>query len=96
MILKVTTLYLVSIASPLIAAYQFAPLNGDAIFQASAKNTIISQQMVNRSVKSDKMQIRRATPESDVRQFFLPPPISDRKTDSGCKPPIDVPGRCFA
>lgn len=59
---------------------------------------MITQQIVNRSIKGDRLPIRQAKPQvndnaptQEPAQFRQNPKI---KTD--CKPPIDVVGRCFA
>jgi len=86
---KIFSLYLISVASPLLTVNELAPSLNVAFSNWSTKSAIISQQQVNRSLKGDRLPIRQAIPETDMRVF-------DRKIDSNCKPPIDVPGRCFA
>ena len=87
---KVATFYLVSIASSLFAANQVAPIT---LSDASAKSAIISQQVVNRYLKGDRLPIRQMTPETDVQDL---PTIPDKKVGTECKPPVEIPDRCFA
>ena len=91
--IKVATFYLVSIASSLFAANQVAPIT---LSDASAKSAIISQQVVNRSLKGDRLPIRQMTPETDVQDRSKVPTIPDKKVGTKCKPPVEIPGRCFA
>lgn len=96
---KLATLYLVSIASPLFAAHQIAPSMNAVLSNENAKSAIISRQVVNRPLKSDRLPIRQVTPASELlREHFKPPAqlMPNRKNDTNCKPPIDVRGRCFA
>jgi hypothetical protein len=89
---KVATFYLVSIASSLFAANQVAPIT---LSDASAKSAIISQQVVNRYLKGDRLPIRQMTPET-VQDRSKVPTIPDKKVGTECKPPVEIPGRCFA
>ena len=91
----------VGVASFLVAAYQVAPslTTLRALSHTSIKSVIISGQVVDRSLKSDRLPIKQAVPQADdERQITLP--VTDRtksKIKNGCnKPPIDVIGRCFA
>jgi hypothetical protein len=91
---KVATFYLASIASSLFAANQVAPIT---LSDASAKSAIVSQQVVvNRSLKGNRLPIRQMTPETDVQDRSKVPTIPDKKVGTGCKPPVEIPGRCFA
>jgi len=82
---KIFSLYLISVVSPLFAVNSL-----DVAFSNwSTNGAIISQQQVNRSLKGDRLPIRQAMPETHKK-------VPNRKIDTSCKPPIDVPGRCFA
>jgi hypothetical protein len=84
---KLATLYLASIiASSLFAADQVAPVT-------LPKSAIISQQVVIRSLKRNRLPSKQLTPKTDER--FKAPTMPD-KNGTDCKPPIDIPGRCFA
>ena len=89
---KVATFYLVSIASSLVAASQVAPS-----MNARARSAITPYQVVNRSLKGDRLPIEQVGPETDLREYFkVPDRLVPKKNDTDCKPPIDVRGRCFA
>ena len=93
--------YVVGVASFLVAAHQVAPslTTLRALSDTSTKSAIISGQVVNRSLKSDRLPIKEAVPQADdERQIKLPGQIApNRKIENDCnKPPIDVSGRCFA
>jgi len=93
--------YVVGVASFLVAAHQVAPslTTLHPLSDASTKSAIISGQVVNRSLKSDRLPIKQAVPRADdERQIKLPGQIApNRKIKNDCnKPPIDVIGRCFA
>ena len=93
--------YVLGVASFLVAAHQVAPslTTLRALSDTSTKSAIISGQVVNRSLKSDRLPIKQAVPRADdERQIKLPGQIvPNRKINIDCnKPPIDVIGRCFA
>ena len=103
MLIKTLTLhsltYVVGLTSS-VALHQVIPSPGTAArFQPGTGTTaIITDQIVNRSVKRDRSPIKQATPQANDKppeqgpgQIVLNPKF---KTD--CKPPIDVLGRCFA
>jgi hypothetical protein len=56
-----------------------------AFLDASERRTIISHQVVNRSLKKDRL------PRPDTERL-----VPDRKIETDCKPPTEVGGRCFA
>jgi hypothetical protein len=88
---KLATLYLASIiASSLFAADQVAPVT---LSDELSKSAIISQQLVIRSLKRNRLPSKQLTPKTDER--FKAPTMPD-KNGTDCKPPIDIPGRCFA
>ena len=94
---KVATFYLVSIASPVLAASQVAPSMNAVLSNESARSAI-ADQVVNRSLKTDRLPIGQVGPETDLREYFKVPDrlVPNKKNDTDCKPPIDVRGRCFA
>jgi len=103
MLIKTLTLYsltyIVGITSS-VAVYQVIPSPGAAArFQRGSGTTaIVTGQIVNRSVKRDRLPIKQAKPQANDKPRVLVPrqtvPNPNFKTD--CKPPIDVIGRCFA
>lgn len=100
MLIKTLTLhlltYLVGITSSL-AVHQVSTAAG---FQSdtSTKVAIITRQIVNRTVKSDRLPVKQAEPEAnDKAPVQVPAHIAPNpKWKTDCKPPIDVLGRCFA
>ena len=93
--------YVLGVASFIVAAHQVAPslTTLGALSDASTKNAIISGQVVNRSLKGDRLQIMQAVSRADdERQTKLPGQIAPNRTiKNDCnKLPIDVIGRCFA
>ena len=93
---KFATLYLLPYV--VIGVHEVAPTVNVVLSDSSAKSAIISEQVVNRSLKRDRLPIRQVTPETDVKEYFKVParPAPNQNNDTGCKPPIDVRGRCFA
>ena len=93
---KLATLYLLPYV--VIGVHEVAPTVNVALSDKSAKSVIISEQVVNRSLKRDRLPIRQVAPETDVREHFKVPArlAPNQKNDTDCKPPIDVRGRCFA
>ena len=104
MLIKTLALYsLVYIAGITIsmAVHQVIPSAGTAArFQSgTASGTpVVAGQIANRSLKSDRLPIKRAMREVNDKSHLQGPvqiaPNPKFKTD--CKPPIDVLGRCFA
>ena len=93
--------YVVGVASFLVAAHQVAPslTTLRALSDTSTKSAINFSQVVNRSLKSDRLPIKQTVPQADdERQIRLPGQIApNRKIENDCnKCPIDVIGRCFA
>ena len=105
MLIKTLTLhsltYLVGMTSSM-AVHQVIPSPGTAKRFESVAGTgmtaIITQQIANRSIKSDKLPIKPAKPQvNDKAPVQVPAQITPSpKFRTDCKPPIDVPGRCFA
>jgi hypothetical protein len=99
MLIKTLTLhsltYLVGITSSM-AVHQVTPSPGTAArFQPGSGTTaIITGQIVNRSVKRDRLPIKQTTPQANDKVPGQIVPNPKFKTD--CRPPIDVIGRCFA
>jgi len=93
---KFATLYLLPYV--VIGVHEVAPTVNVALSDRSAKSAIISEQVVNRSLKRDRLPIRQVTPKTDVREYFKVPArlAPNQKNDTDCKPPIDVRGRYFA
>ena len=83
----------VGVASSMLATNQIAPSMNSVVLERSAKSALVSQQVVNRSLKGDQLPVRKVKPEESKRPFRRVP---SQKTDFNCKPPIDLPGRCFA
>ena len=78
--------YVVGVASFLVAAHEVAP--SLTLSDTSTTSAIIFHQVVNRSLKSDRLPIKQAVPQANM---------PNRKIKNDCnKPPIDVIGRCFA
>ena len=104
MLIKTLTLhslsYIVGITSSL-AVHQVTPSTGTtAGFQSgtATEAAIITPQIANRSVKSDRLPIKQAKPQAnDIAPVQVPAQIApNTKFKTDCKPPIDVLGRCFA
>ena len=95
---KVATFCLMSIASSLLAAIQIAPSTNVILSNESARSAITSYQVVNRSLKRDRLPIGQVGSETNLREYFKVPDrlVPHQKNDTDCKPPIDVRGRCFA
>jgi hypothetical protein len=100
MLIKTLTLHsltcLVSITSS-VAVQQAIPSDTAERFQSGTGTiALFSQQIANRSAKSDRLPIKPAKPQvSDKVQ--APTQIAPNpKLKTDCKPPIDVLGRCFA
>ena len=95
---KVATFCLMSIASSLLAAIQIAPSMNAILSNESARSAITSYQVVNRSLKRDRLPIRQVGSETDLREYLKVPDrlVPNQKDDTDCKPPTDVRGRCFA
>jgi hypothetical protein len=103
MLIKTLTLhsliYIVGISSS-VAVHQVIPSPGTAArFQPGSGTTaIITGQIVNRSVKRDRLPIKQATPQANDKPPVQVPGqiVPNPKFKTDCKPPIDVLGRCFA
>ena len=103
MLIKTLTLhsltYLAGITSS-VAVHQVIPSPGTAArFQSDTGTAaIIAEQIANRSIKSDRLPIKQIKPGvNDKEPVQVPTQISPNpKFKAECKPPIDVPGRCFA
>jgi hypothetical protein len=71
--------YVVGVASFLVVAHQVAPslTTLGPLSDTSKKNAIISGQVVNRSLKRDRLPIKQAVPQADdERQIKLPGQIA--------------------
>jgi hypothetical protein len=88
--------YLVGITSSVAV---IIPSDTVARFQSDTGTTaIITQQIVDRAIKSDRLPIRQAKAQvNDKAPIQVPPQITPNpKFKTDCKPPIDILGRCFA
>jgi hypothetical protein len=59
--------------------------------ETSTKVAVITDQIANRSVKSNRLPVKQAAPQARPAPVIMP-----ANSQSNCKPPIDVLGRCFA
>ena len=93
---KLAALYLLPYV--VIGAHEVAATVNVALSDRSAKSAIISEQVVNRSLKRDRLPIRQVTPGPDVREYFKVPArlAPNQKKRHRLQPPIDVRGRCSA
>jgi hypothetical protein len=68
-----------------------------ARFQSGTGTTaIVTQQIVNRSIKRDRLPIKQAKPQANDKVQVPARIAPNLKFKTDCKPPIDVLGRCFA
>ena len=90
--------YIVSVASLVVAAHQVAPSLRTFLSDTGTKSSIISGQVVNRSLKNDRLPIKQAVPRADDKAHIVVPAqiAPNQKIKTDCGPPIDVIGRCFA
>jgi hypothetical protein len=93
--------YIASIATSIVAAQNIAPLVGTAFdFQSdsSAGSASFSGNVVNRSLKGDRLPVKLASPGADDKGSITAPTemTPTQKLKSRCKPPMDVIGGCFA
>jgi len=100
--------YIVCVASSLLAAQQLMPSLGLAsAFQSSGspKGSIVSNQAVNRSLKSNRLPIMETIggAEKSINEpahiryaKFKNLVMQNLKIKFDCRPRFDVPGRCFA
>jgi hypothetical protein len=104
MLIKTLTLhsltYIVGITSS-IAVHRVIPSSGSSAGLQSDTHTkpgIFTHQVVNRSVRSDRLLIKQVKPQADDKaRVHLPGQIAPNpRFKIDCKPPIDVLGRCFA
>ena len=84
--------YFVGVASLVVAAHQAAPTL--RFEDTSTESAITSDQVVNRSVKGDRLPIKQKVPRANdnVPTRIAPSP----EIKIGCEGPIEVNGRCFA
>ena len=101
MLIKTLTLHsltcLVGIASS-TAVHQVMPSEIVARLESGSGTTTITQQIANRSIKSDRLPIKQEKPQvNDKAPAQVPAQITPNpKFKTYCKPPIDILGRCFA
>ena len=90
--------YLLGITSSM-AVHQVLP-SADAaarLQSATGSTAALTQQIANRSIKSDRLPVKQANPKGDDKASLqVPAQITpNRKPMTDCKPLVDVPGRCF-
>ena len=103
MLLKVLTLnslpYIVGIVSSILAANYVAPSSGtmtDVQQGTTAESTILSRQVVNRLMKSDRLPIKHAEPQAHKKDSEKPGQLSPSpKIKTDCTRSIDFTGRCL-
>lgn len=103
MFLKALTLhsifYVVGASSILAAHHMVASPPARVGFRSDVANKteIFSTQVVNRSLKGNKLPIKQSTPNANVKELVkVPAKIAPKKGESDCRPYSDVRGRCFA
>ena len=104
MLLKVLTLnslpYIVGIVSSLLAANYVAP-SSQTVTEVqpgtTAESTILSRQIVNRLMKSDRLPIKHADPQTHKKDSEkMPRQLSPSpKIKADCTRSIDFTGRCL-
>jgi len=89
--------YFVGIASLVVAAQQVAP-TALRFQDTSTKSAITSDQVVNRSLKSDRLPIKQTAPQAnDKGNVKVPARIAPNpEIKIGCEQQINLNGRCFA
>jgi hypothetical protein len=89
--------YLVGAASLVVAAHEVAP-TALRFQDKNTKSAIISSQVVNRSLKSDRLPIMQAGPQAnDKGNIRVPARIAPSpEVNIRCEGPMDLDGRCFA
>ena len=102
MLIKTITLhsftYLVGITTSM-AMHQVIPSDAAARLKSGTETAaIFTQQIANRSIKGDRLPLNQEKPHfNDETPIQVPAQIvPNLKFKTYCKPPIDVPGRCFA
>ena len=84
--------YFVGIASLVVAAHQAAPTL--RFEDPSTESAITLDQVVNRSVKGDRLPIEQTVPQTNDKVPTRIAPSPEIKI--ACQGPIEVNGRCFA
>ena len=88
--------YLVGITSS-VAVQQAIPSDTAARFQSgTGAIALFSQQIANRSAKSDRLPIKLAKPHANDKVQVPAQIAPNPKFKTDCKPLIDTLGRCFA
>ena len=93
--------YIVGIASSMVAARHFAPLletTPTTLSAPTATDGAFRGQVVNRSLKGDKLVVWHGPPHPKGKVYIKTPARMAPRPGHilRCTPPIDVPGRCFA
>jgi hypothetical protein len=81
-----------------MAVHQVMPSETVARESGTGTTAVITQQIANRSIKSDRLPIKQEKPQvNDKAPAQVPAQITPNpKFKTYCKPPIDILGRCFA
>ena len=89
--------YFVGVASLVAATHEVAP-TALCYQDTNTKSAITSGQVVNRSLKSDRLPIMHAGPQAnDKGNITVPVRIApSSKVKNVCEGPMDVNGRCFS
>jgi hypothetical protein len=87
--------YFVGIASLVVAAHQAAP-TASRFQDTSTESAITSDQVVNRSLKSDRLPIKQAAPQANDNVNVPAGIAPNPEIKAGCEQPINLNGRCFA
>lgn len=90
--------YIAGVASSLVAAHQIAPSLEKMIFKTNDRSGVFFGQVVNRSLKGDRLPMRRSTSSTGKIYIEVPAQITPSpKINVRCERPLaDVDGRCFA
>jgi hypothetical protein len=95
--------YIVGVASSIVAARQLVPsleTLAHGLSEATVKGDVFLGQVVNRSLKGDRLSIQHAKPLTNANgkiYIKIPARIAPSpEINIRCKRPIDVIDRCFA
>jgi hypothetical protein len=93
--------YIVGVASSVVAARQLVPLFetlAHRLSEAGAKGDVFRGQVVNRSLKGDRLPMQHAKPLTNGKIYIKVPAriAPSPKMNIRCERPINVIGRCFA
>jgi hypothetical protein len=93
--------YIVAIAGSMVAAHQLVPsldTFAHRLSEPPAKGDLFLGQVVNRSLKGDRLSMQHANPLTNGKIYIkIPARIAPNpEINIRCKGPTDVIGRCFA